>query len=180
MLQKNGYSIPCNTQSTKAGIQTQSLHHFHKICPIQAGMQKNAKRRRNTSPFKTTANTPQDRHGDVSGRKWVELEREMSVGSSYLAGCLVKSLNGYGDLLCFGWGWKAATGWWRFIVKWRVPGSNTRIIATSTTLRWLLLEKLLLIDEWSWGHVLLLVSPTRLAATGNWSTTSSSSSFLAG
>ena len=99
---KNGYSIPCNTQSAKAGIQTQSLHHFQKICPIQAGMQKNAKRRRNTSPFKTTANTPQDRHGDVSGQKWVELEREMSVGSSYLAGCLVKPLNGYGDLLCFG------------------------------------------------------------------------------
>lgn len=89
-------------KSTKAGIQTQSLHHFQKICLIQAGMQKNAKHRRYTSPFKTTANTPQDRHGDVSGRKWVELEREMSVGSSYLAGCLVKSLDGYGDLLCFG------------------------------------------------------------------------------
>ena len=100
---KNGLLNPMQhtNKSTKAGIQTQSLHHFQKICPIQAGMQKKVKHRCNTSPFKTTANTPQDRHGDVSGWKWVELEREMSVGSSYLAGCLVKSLNGYGDLLCF-------------------------------------------------------------------------------
>lgn len=101
---KNGYSIPCNTQINQQRLASKHNHCItsKKFARFKRECKKNAKHRRYTSPFKTTANTPQDRHGDVSGRKWVELEREMSVGSSYLAGCLVKSLDGYGDLLCFG------------------------------------------------------------------------------